>query len=71
VKEVFKGVTAWEGEVETFELLNHPKVKRCHAWAYDDNGTMRTTAVLELPPVDSPGTAVTVAILAKAKNLQR
>jgi hypothetical protein len=68
VKEVFQGQTAWDGDVETFDLLDHPKAKRCYAWAYDDNGTLRTTAVLELPPVDSPEAAVKVAIAAKARK---
>ncbi len=70
VTEIFEGKTAWTGEVETFDLQGHPKAQRCYAWAYDDNGTMRTTAVLELPPVDSPSMAVTVAIAAKAKTLR-
>src|SRR5689334_18577482 len=68
VREVFQGATAWEGNVEIFDLLDHPKAKRCFAWAYDDDGTLRTTAVLELPPVDSPETAVQVAIAAKARR---
>jgi hypothetical protein len=69
VKEVFEGQVAWEGEVETFLLIGHPKAKLCHAWGYDDDdGMFRSTAVLELPPVDSPGMAVTVAIAAKANS---
>jgi hypothetical protein len=59
---------AWQGEVETFNLIGHSKAKRCHAWAYEDDGQLRTTAVLELPPVDSPSTAVDVAIAAKVKK---
>jgi hypothetical protein len=68
VVEIFRDETAWEGEVEIFDLIDHPKAKRCYAWAYDDNGTLRTTAVLELRPVDSPETAVKAAIAAKAKR---
>lgn len=69
VKEVFEGQTAWEGDVETFELTGHPKAKRCHAWAWYDKGTWRSTCVLEIPPVDSPGTAVTIALLAKTQKM--
>ena len=58
---------AWQGEVETFDLVGHPKAKRCHAWGYEEGGQLRTTAVLELPPVDSPSTAVDAAIAAKAR----
>jgi hypothetical protein len=49
-------------------LIDHPIAKRAYAWAYDDNGTLRTTAVLELPPVDSPENAVKVAIAARARK---
>lgn len=69
VTEYFEGKLAWTGEVETFDLQGHTKAQRCHAWAYDDNGTLRTTAVLEIPPVDSPSSAVTIAIAAKAKQI--
>ena len=68
VEERFRGEVAWQGRVEVFELTGHPKAKRCYAWGYDDNGTQRSTAVLELPPVDSAETAVKVAIAAKAKE---
>jgi len=67
VVEVFRGETAWEGTVEIFTLINHPKAKKCYAWYYiDDDGKKQYTAVLEIPPVDSPETAVKVAIAAKA-----
>ena len=68
VKSVFEGQTAWEGKVDTFDLVGHPKAKRCHAWGYVEAGQFRSTAVLEIPPVDSPSTAVDVAIAAKARK---
>lgn len=64
----FEGATAWEGEVETFDLIGHPKAQRAHAWGYEDGGQFRTTAVLEVPPVDSPSSAVDVAIAAKGRK---
>lgn len=67
VTEYFEGKLAWTGDVEVFDLTGHTKAHRCYAWGYDDNGTLRTTAVLEIPPVDSPSSAVTVAIAAKAR----
>lgn len=67
VKAVIDGKTAWEGEVETFDLEVHPMARRCHAWGYEENGQFRSTAVLEIHPVDSPATAVDVAISAKAR----
>ena len=36
VHEVFQGQTAWEGVVEVFDLIGHPKAKRCYAWTYGD-----------------------------------
>jgi hypothetical protein len=67
VTEYFQGKLAWTGDVEVFDLTGHQKAKRCYAWGYDDNGTLRSTAVLEIPPVDSPSSAVTVAIAAQAR----
>jgi len=68
VREVFNNLVAWEGVVEVFDLIDHPKAKRCYAWSYQDGNKTRTVAVLELPPVDSPETAVKVAIVAKARK---
>jgi hypothetical protein len=68
VREVFNKVVAWEGVVEVFDLIGHPKAKRCYAWSYQDGDQIRSVAVLELPPVDSPETAVKVAIAAKARK---
>jgi hypothetical protein len=63
VKEMFGTQTAWEGVVESFALTGHPKAKRCYAWSFDDDGgNPRYIAVLEMPPVNSPSTAVRAAI---------
>lgn len=68
VTEYFEGKLAWTGEVETFDLQGHPKAQRCHAWSYEENGETQYVTVLEIPPVDSPSSAVTIAIAAKAKG---
>lgn len=68
VREVFNNLVAWEGTVQIFDLIDHPKAKRCYAWSYPDGDKIRSVAVLELPPVDSPETAVKVAIAAKARE---
>ena len=63
VKEMFGTQTAWEGVVESYALTGHPKAERAYAWSFDDDdGNPRYIAVLELAPVDSPSTAVRVAI---------
>lgn len=69
VKEVFKGQTVWEGEVETFDLTGHAKAKRAYAWGYPNGrGGLEVVAVLEIPPVESPQTAVKAAIVARARS---
>ena len=68
VIELFNGEVAWDGVVETFELGGHPKAKRCHAWSYVENGEPQYVTVLELPPVDSPESAVRVAIAASTSR---
>ena len=68
VIERWKGKIVWEGEVEVFDLIDHPKAKTCYAWSYSKDGTEHTTAVLELPPVISPKTAVQVAVASEIKN---
>jgi hypothetical protein len=68
VKEVFEGQTAWEGTVEVFDLVAHPQAKRAYAWSYRDGDQNKTIAVLGIPPVDSPQTAVKASIAAQAKS---
>ena len=68
VHEVFNGQTAWEGEVETFDLTGHSQAQRCYAWFYtDDKGENQYTIVLAIPPVNSPENAVKAAIGASAR----
>ncbi len=71
VHEMFQGQTVWQGDVEVFDLRNHPKAKRAYAWSHAvDRGNVseRFVAVLEIPPVTSPETAVKVAIAAEVKG---
>jgi hypothetical protein len=35
VKETHKGQTVWEGVVEVFELIGHPKASMIYAWAHE------------------------------------
>ena len=69
ITEVFQGETVWDGSVEVFKLLNHPKAKRCYAWSHKENDKdTRFICVLEIPPVDSPQSAVKAAIISESKN---
>ncbi len=63
VTETFQGQTAWDGDVEVFDLVGHPKALRCYAWGHPvDKGPREITTVLEIPPVTSPQTAVKAAV---------
>jgi hypothetical protein len=68
VVEMFGARTVWEGVVESFKITGHPKAKRCYAWSYPDGKETRYMTVLELPPVESPQTAVRAAIASKAQK---
>ena len=71
VHEVFRGQTVWKGEIEVFSLTGHPKAKRCYAWAHragPNNKDARAVTVLELPPVESPETALRASIVADSKK---
>ena len=71
VHEMFRGQTVWRGEVEVFDLKAHAKAKRCYAWSHldkPDDSEERFVTVLEIPPVESPETAVRASILADAKK---
>ena len=73
VVEEFQGKVIWQGEVEVFNV-RHPRTKRAYAWAHadgkDDKGK-KFVAVLELPPVTSPQTAVKAAIMSEIQNARK
>ena len=74
VTETFQGQTVWKGDVEVFRLIDHPKAKICYAWAHatgENDQARRYVAVLELPPVDSPQTAVKAAVMSEIKDAKR
>jgi hypothetical protein len=71
VTEIFRGKTLWNGDVEVFDLNGHPKAKRAFGWSHPEgegNKGERFVAVLEIPPVDSPQTAVKMAIYSDIKK---
>jgi hypothetical protein len=72
VSEEFQGQTVWRGEVEVFELQDHPKAKRAYAWGYTtDDDDRRYVTVLEVPPVTSPETAVKASIVRDYREQQK
>ena len=68
VVETFQGQAMWEGMVEIFTLQGHAKAKRAYGWQTGKGEAANYTAVLELPPVDSPNTAVRASIIASARK---
>ncbi len=67
VKEVFEGETVWEGVVQVFDLIDHPKTNWCYAWSHELEGSKkrRFFAVLHQGGVDSPEKAVRAAIISE------
>jgi hypothetical protein len=67
VHDVFRDQVIWDGFVEVFSLSGHPKAKIAYAWiereGKADTGE-RVETVLEIPPVDSPHSAVWASIMA-------
>jgi hypothetical protein len=54
--------------VEIFALDGHPKAKRAYGWKTGRGQDATYTAVLEIPPVTSPNTAVRAAIVSEQKS---
>jgi len=62
VHEVFRGETVWQGDVEVFDLSNHPKAKRAYAWSHLDGkrvsalqGTLGKKKIRLLTQAEAPG----------------
>lgn len=69
VTEVFKGKTLWQGDVEVFDLTDHPKAKRAYAWSYGESEEIIT--ILEIPPVTDAQSAVKVGVAHQIKKLRK
>src|SRR3954451_18785266 len=73
VVETFQGQTIWEGEVEVFDLHNHPTASRIYAWSHDTDDPeqpKRHVTVLHLPPAITPRKAVQVSIASDYREAQ-
>jgi hypothetical protein len=53
---------------ECCNLSVHRQAKRAYAWSYRDGNQNKTMAVIEIPPVDSPESAVKVTIASKGRS---
>lgn len=66
IKETFRGRTVWDGVVEVFDLIGHPKAPRAYAWAHDTDDPKRRrryVTVLNIHPIASARDAVRAAIV--------
>ena len=73
VTETFNGQTIWEGEVEVFDLHDHPKTDRVYAWSHDTDDAdnpRRHVTVLHIPPATTPHRAVQVSIASDVREAQ-
>lgn len=69
VHETHEDKTVWDGEVQVFDLVKHPKTKRAYAWSHATEGARRRFhVVLHLPPVDGPAMAVRTAVLSEYRS---
>jgi hypothetical protein len=73
---MFLNKITWEGVVEVFDITGHPKAKRCYAWVHNalnfetGKDEDQFVTVLEIPPVDSPQTAVRASIAGLLSHLR-
>jgi len=73
VKETFQGKTVWEGIVEVFELIGHPKAPRVYAWSHDTGDPdqpCRHVTVLHLHPIKTARDAVRAAIVQEFRSFE-
>jgi hypothetical protein len=71
VRETHNGEILWDGVVEVFDLVGHPKANRIYVWSHDTDDPKcprQHVTVLHIPPAVSPQTAVQAVILQEHKN---
>jgi len=71
--EVIGGQTVWKGEVKVFDMHGPDKAKVCydgpHPEGSNDKGE-RFAAVLQIPPVIAPETAVRASVVADSRRFK-
>jgi hypothetical protein len=69
VHETHEGTTVWDGEVQVFELVGHPKATRACAWSHATEGNRRMfRAVLGLAAVTDTAMAARTSVLAEYRS---
>jgi len=68
VTTMFRRQVAWHGDVEVFDIVGHPNVRRGYGWHYaDDNGEFYDVVILGVIPINSPLGAVQACIAKQAR----
>jgi hypothetical protein len=71
VREERDGRVLWDGQVQRFALVGHPRATECFAWSHTPEGKPRRLhVVLRAPPVDGPEAAVRTALRADARRTE-
>lgn len=71
VKEAFPGNMVWDGKVEVFDIIGNAQTRHCYAWGSANQRNpdrLDVVAVLEIPPIISPETAVKAAVTFCSEN---
>ncbi len=70
VKEQAGSEIIWDGTVEVFELVGHPRATRCYTWIVTpDPAKRRFVTVLHMGLVSSPKTAVKAWLASKTVDI--
>jgi hypothetical protein len=66
-----QGVTAWEGDVQVFDVTGHPRARKVYGWSFvnDDSRKRLFTVVLGDGPVTSAKRAVQVYLVGLTKGV--
>lgn len=71
IKEEYQGNPVWDGVVEVFALIGHPRAILAYAWSRDTEGkddSHRHATMLQVYPVISARDAVRAAIEQEFRN---
>jgi hypothetical protein len=71
VREPYAAELAWQGTVETFELLDRPAATQCYAWAYREYSQTKTMLILGSEEIPGPEAAVEAVIVARRAQRRR
>jgi hypothetical protein len=58
VREVHAGQLVWEGDIEVFQLVKHPKAKKAFAWSEATTGARRREGADQIRPLPTSSHAL-------------